>query len=60
MNGVKKLAYKFVISFQFALFAIGAHAETYRVTSSVMEEEGTGLSWDSPMSLESAIYRSGG
>ena len=55
MNGVKKLAYKFVISFQFALFAIGAHAETYRVTSSVVEEEGTGLSWDSPMSLESAI-----
>ena len=55
MNGVKKLAYKFVISFQFALFAIGAHAETYRVTSSVVEEEGTGLAWDSPISLESAI-----
>jgi hypothetical protein len=55
MNEVKKLMNGLVFSFLFAFLIPIVQAETYRVIGTEVAEEGTGLSWDSPMSLQSAI-----
>lgn len=51
---MKKLVYG-ILCFAFALCAASAFAETYRVIGTEVAEEGTGLSWNSPMSLTMAI-----
>ena len=55
MNEVKKLMNGLVFSFLFAFLIPIVQAETYRVIGTEVTEEGTGLSWDSPMSLPTAI-----
>lgn len=51
---MKKLVYG-ILCFAVALCAASAFAETYRVTDYAVDPEGTGLSWESPMSLTMAI-----
>lgn len=55
MNELKKLMNGLVFSFLFAFLIPIVQAETYRVIGTEVAEEGTGLSWDSPMSLQTAI-----
>lgn len=44
-----------ILCFAVALCAASAFAETYRVTDYAVDPEGDGLSWESPMSLPTAI-----
>ena len=53
-TNMKKLVYG-ILCFAVALCAASAFAETYRVTDYAVDPEGDGLSWESPMSLPTAI-----